>query len=158
MEGTWTISIQPHSHIPSEKPTGKRLLFLHCSLIPVALHTVSSAIPREFSLIYGAVWYILVLLFIQKCHFLPFLGHSNGHFYGTKTFCCSCFSQLKQNQIELRVWLPILPTSRLANPFALSHLCTNSIPVIFARNYCLLKNTKSSVLAKSTQTSTYNHE
>lgn len=52
-EGTWTASTQPHSHIPSEKSAGKRLLFLNCSGIPVALHAAPFVVPREVSLIYG---------------------------------------------------------------------------------------------------------
>lgn len=92
MEGTWTASTQPHSHIPTETSTGKRLLFLNCSGIPVALHTASFAVPREFSLIYDTAW-----------------GTCWPHFsFGSAIFCLSVvMATVVAPRLPVMLWLSL---------------------------------------------------
>lgn len=170
MEGTWTASTQPHSHIPSERSTGKRLLFLNCSGIPVALHAAPFAVPRELSLIYGTAGGMCWPCF---------------SFGGATSFSCwswplcgpkaSCYDV---KSTPLAPLLPPSPTSGLFYSFTvlsaapgisrsspLSHLSTSHGPVVAPRNLCWKSCNssvspgciKSSPLTQPAQSLTYNH-
>lgn len=130
------MSTQPHSHIPSERSTGKRLLFLNCSGMPVALHLQYPENSVWFIVLQGIcaglAFHLEVPSFVS-CMSWPLCGPKVSC-YGVAVTkkCHSCPSSPTSGLFYSLTVFSAAPWISWSSP--LSHLPTSSGPVVASRS------------------------